>query len=119
MQIMVSPTGEFLGDMQHLLLIPATFSEFLDGSLLDEAQRLTAGQAPEASSSGFGGGSSRSNKPHLYLAQVPVMHMILPEVEAQAPLSLGMLFGLMKDIHVPPMLHAARELKIHFWGSLR
>jgi hypothetical protein len=118
MQVMVSPTGEFMGDMQHLLLIPATFSEFLDGSLLDKAWHLTAGQALEASSSGFGDGS-RSKKPHLYLAQVPVMHMISAEVEAQAPLSLGTLFGLMKDIRVPPMLHAARELKIHFWGSLR
>jgi hypothetical protein len=109
-QVMLSSeaSGRFVGDMEHLRLLPATLADFLTGALAREL--LAAPGAPR------GAAASRLR---LYLAQSPIC------AAAPAPaaggdeegLQPGPLHALLRDLEVPAALRGAPLAQINLWAS--
>jgi hypothetical protein len=95
-QIMISSSAQFAGDMQSMRLLEAPFSAFLDGTL-----RLPQ----EAQSRDL-----ISENSQFYLAQAPII------LEDGRP---GPLHALMQDIEVPHLLQDVPLSQVNLWASLK
>lgn len=108
-QVMVGQSGgaQFVGDMQHLLLLGAPLKDFLGGAL--EA-RLA-----EARPAGAEGAAGLAAAPRLYLAQQPISAARAPG----QPLSPGPLHALAQDLQTPALLAGLPLAQVNLWASRR